>query len=39
MRRVVVFYYLAAVPNIKLFAWREGDSGGPVLCETTYWNL
>jgi hypothetical protein len=27
--------FITAVPNIKLFAWGEGDSGGHVLRETT----
>jgi hypothetical protein len=27
--------FIIAVPNKKLFAWGEGDSGGHVLRETT----
>ena len=29
--RVAKRHFITAVPSIKLFAWGEGDSGGPVL--------
>ena len=31
----VLLLYIIAVPNTKLFAWGEGDSGGHVLQDTT----
>ena len=31
----VVCVFITAVPLIKLFAWRKGESGGHVLRETT----
>ena len=31
----VLLLFIIAVPNTKLFAWGEGDSGGHVLQDTT----